>query len=208
LDTVSLVKLCQLELGVRRAVEWLIDDFHVCLPDKVFEEGRLQLASADDQSFYFGTIQPRVIYDRNENYDSVFGRHVDRLPGGEKSNLDEGETRAASIALELSRVHNQYVVLVTDDHKAALSLQNILRDDQVGLIKNSYELLLFLASRHPEELPMGELDAALRQLNWLLRNNDLPAAIEQKPDELLLEYLGVLQENRLSIRLPGNRGEE
>lgn len=208
LDTVSLVRLCQLELGVRRAVEWLIDDFHVCLPDKVFEEGRLKLASADEQSIYFSVVQPQVIHNRNKDYDSIFGRHVDRLSPEEKSDLDEGESRAASFALDLSRAHNQYVVLVTDDYKAAPSLRKILQDDQIGLIKNSYELLLFLASRHPEELPLGNLDKALRDLNVLLRNNDLPASKEQKPDELLLEYLNVLQENRLSTRLPGNRDEE
>lgn len=208
LDTVSLVRLCQLELGFRRAMEWLIDDLHVCLPDKVFEEGRLQLASADEQSFYFSTVQPRVIYDRDKNYESIFERHVDRLPAGEKAKVDEGEKGAASFALELSRAHNQYVIFVTDDYKAASSLRDILRYDQVGLIKNSYELLLFLASRHPKELSLGELDRALRQLNQLLRNNHLPATKEQKPDELLLEYLNVLRENRLSTRLPGNRGEE
>jgi hypothetical protein len=109
------------------------------------------------------------------------------------------------LAQPLSRAHGQYVIFVTDDYKAASSLQNILRDDQIGLVKNSYELLLFLASRHPEQLSLGELDKALRQLNRLLRNNDLPAAKMQKPDELLLECLKILQENRLSSRLPGNQ---
>lgn len=208
LDTVSLVRLCQLELGVRRAVEWLIDDFHVCLPGKVFEEGRLKLASADEQSIYFSVVQPQVIHDRNKDYDTIFGRHVDRLPPKEKSNLDEGESRAASFALELSRTHNQYVVLVTDDYKAAPSLRKILQDDQIGLIKNSYELLLFLASRHPEQLPLGNLDKALRDLTVLLRNDKLHAPTEQEPDKLLAEYLRVLQENRLSRKLPGNRNEE
>ncbi len=55
---------------------------------------------------------------------------------------------------------------------------------------------------------MGELEAALKELNRLLRNNDLPATTAQKPDELLSEYLAVLQGNRLSMMLTADRDEE
>ncbi len=207
-DTVSLVRFCQLELRFRRAVEWLIDDFYVCVPQKVFEEGRLQLTSTEERKVYFKLVRPWVVYDRNHNYDSVFGRHVDRLSSQEKSSIDEGEAKAAAFALELSRIYNQYVVLVTDDYKAIPSLEKILRNDQVGLVKDSYELLLFLFSRHPKEIPLGELEAALRELTRLLRNNALPAAEEQVPDTRLLEYLRLIWENRLSLKLLDDRNEE
>ena len=201
LDTVSLVRLCQLELGVRQAVEWLIDDFHVCLPPRVFDEGKPHLTSDEERSVYFRAVLPRVIYDRNQGYDSLLDAHVDRLPAEKQSSIDEGETKAAAFALELSRIYDQYVVLVTDDYRSIPSLEAILLNDQVGSIKNSYELLLFLGSRHPEELPAGELEAALRDLTRLLRNETLPKSVRQKPDELLLKYLSIVQESRLSLKL-------
>jgi hypothetical protein len=128
---------------------------------------------------------------------------VNHLPREARPRVDEGEKIAAALALELSRFCRQYVVLVTDDYKAKAPLEEICYVDQIGIIRNAYDLLLFLGSRHSDELSFTEIETALLQLTQLLRDNTIPAArISQKPDELRNDYLNILRQKKLTRALP------
>lgn len=204
LDTVSLVKLCQLELGTQRAIEWILDDFSVHVPQKVHEECLNNLPDdAEVRKVYFEKVAERVDYEGNATYDHLLGRQVERLKPSQQSKIHEGEAQAAAFALKLCHRHVQYVVLVTDDRKATDPLVALLLEDQIGSVKNSYDLLLFLRSRHPEELPVGVIDVALRELSTSIRNNSPDADKFQEPEELLVPYLEKVSEGKLSVLPPG-----
>ena len=203
IDTMSLVKLCQLELGPKRAIEWLLEDFAVWVPKKVFDDGKHKLSDDDDeQTVFFNAVLPRVVGKADDFFEECMSQHVRRLPPDKRPRVDEGEKIATALALELSRFYKQYVVLVTDDYKAEPLLGEICNIDQIGIIRNAYDLLLFLRSRHSDELSIDEIEIALRELARLLRDNSKPAYILQKPDELRDQYLIILNQNRLSPVLP------
>lgn len=191
LDAISLVKLCQLELGLRRAIEWLLEDFDVSIPQKVFNEGRSNIHATDDDAaaLFFTAVQSRVHYESIESCDQIIKRQVKSLPVQERTEIHNGERVAAALALKLSYSYKQYVVFVTDDLDAVSPIEKILDRDQIGLVKNSYDLLLFLASRHLGELTLDVVEIALKQLNYLLRNNSPDAPKYQEPDELLDVHL-------------------
>jgi len=203
LDTISLVKLCQLELGSKKAIEWLIEDFQVSIPKKVFEDGRRHISEADDeeaQAVFFRNVQQYVHYGKYNSCEKLIAEcGITALwqyaSGEDKPHVDEGERVAAALALRLGYEYRQYVIFVTDDLKAIPLLKMILGgiSYQVGSVKNSYDLLLFLASRHPDEFPPNGMEIPLRQLNYLLRNNSPDAEPHQKPDELLGKYLDTLK---------------
>jgi hypothetical protein len=202
-DTVSLVKLCQLELGLRRAIEWLLDDFAIWIPQKVFDDGKRNLSDDDDErTVFFNAVLPRVVGKADDFFKECMNRHVRRLPPDKRPRVDEGEEIATALALELSRFCKQYVVLVTDDYKAEPLLRQICNTDQIGITRNAYDLLLFLRSRHSDELPVEEVEAALRELARLSRDNSKPAHIRQEPDELRDQYIKILNQNQLSPVLP------
>lgn len=196
IDTNSLVRLCQLELGSQRAIEWILEDFWVRIPSKVFEECQSNLSTdASERKVFFEKITSCVDYENNTAYDQLFAQQVAPLTSERRSSIDEGEAKAAAYALRISRYHTQYVVFITDDYKAANSLDDLLREDQIGTVKNSYDLLLFLRSRHPELFPTGTMEVALNELNRLLRDNSATAGPFQKPDELLVPYLNKVRSN-------------
>ncbi len=202
-DTNSLVKLCQLELGPRRAIEWLLDDFAVWIPEKVFEDGINNLSDDDDErTVFFNAVQPRVVRQADDFFKNRVSQHVKRLPPNKRPNIDAGEEIATALALELSRFCKQYVVLATDDYKAEPLLKQYCNMDQIGIIKNAYDLLLFLRSRHSDELSVEEIEISLQELARLLRNNSISARILQKPDELRDHYITILNQDRLSPILP------
>lgn len=202
-DTISLVKLCQLELGPRRAIEWLLEDFAVWIPQKVFDDGKRHLSDDDDErTAFFNAVLSHVARKADDFFEECIDQHVRHLPPDERPRIDEGEGIATALALEISRFCKQYVVLVTDDYKAEPLLRQICSTDQIGITRTAYDLLLFLRSRHSDELPIEEIEAALRELARLLRDNSKPAHIPQKPDELRDQYLAILNQNQLSPILP------
>lgn len=202
-DTMSLVKLCQLELGPKRAIEWLLEDFVIWIPKKVFDDGKHNLSDDDDERrVFFDTVLPRVMEKADDFFEECMNRHVRRLPPDQRPRVDEGEEIATALALELSRFYKQYVVLVTDDYKAEALLGEICSIDQIGIVRNAYDLLFFLRSRHSDELSIDEIEVALRELARLLRDNSKPAHVPQKPDKLRDQYLTILNQNRLSPVLP------
>jgi len=203
IDTMSLVKLCQLELGPKRAIEWLLEDFAVWIPKKVFDDGKRNLSADDDErTVFFNAVLPRVVGKADDFFEECMSQHVRRLPPDKRPCVDEGEKIATALALELSRFYKQYVMLVTDDYKAEPLLRQICSTDQIGITRNAYDLLLFLRSRHPDELPIEEIEAALRELAHLSRDNSKPARIRQEPDELRDQYIEILNQNQLSPALP------
>jgi hypothetical protein len=204
-DTVSLVKLCQIELGPKRAIEWLLEDFAVRIPEKVFADGKPYLSDDDDErTVFFGAVLPCVVDKADDTFEEYMSEHVERLSPDKRPQVDEGERVATALALELSRLCRQYVVFVTDDYRAKPILEGICDVDQIGVVRNAYDLLLFLSSRHSDELPIEEVEAALRELARLLRDNTKPAHFAQKPDELRDRYLTILNQKRLSLALPND----
>jgi hypothetical protein len=203
-DTVSLVKLCQLELGPKRAIEWLLDDFSVVIPKKVFDDGGHNLSDDDDErTVFYGKVSSQVVATADDFFEECIGRHVEQLLPCQRSCIDEGEKVAIALALEFSRFCRQYVVLVTDDYKACPLLEQICGLEQIGIVRNAYDLLLFLGSRHSDQLSVEEIEIALRELAYLLRNNSDPVAKQlQKPDELREQYISILNQGRLSPALP------
>lgn len=195
LDTISLVGLCRLELDSRRAIEWLVDDFDVSIPQKVFDDA-LRYIQVDDetQSIFFRTVPPPVHYNTMVSCEQFLSRRIRSLPPQFIPQVDEGERAAAALALRMSRSLKQYTLLVTDDLKALDPLCITLDRHQIGIVKTSYDMLLFLASRHMIELPLEAIEIALKELNQLLRDNSRAARDSQKPDELLDKYLSILPE--------------
>lgn len=148
---------------------------------------------------FFDKVIACVDYEADASYDHLFRRQVDRLPAEQQSRIHEGETKAGAFALQLSHRHTQYLIFVTDDYKAIDSLRHLLREDQIGSVKNSYDLLLFLRSRHSNMLSAGATEVALKDLTQLLRNNSSTAPAFQKPDEMIIPYLEKIREGRLSV---------
>ncbi|RMG31696.1 MAG: hypothetical protein D6732_14420 [Methanobacteriota archaeon] len=181
------MKLCQLELGPKRAIEWILEDFEIFIPQKVFDDGRANLLDTDDETriIFFQRVQNQVYYEDITACEELMRDYVHRLPPPDRTHIDEGERIATALALRLSYECRQYVVLVTDDFKAIEPLRRILEEHQIGLIKNSFDLLLFLAGRYRDVLVPEEVEIALRQLTHLLRDNTPTAPKHQKPDEVL-----------------------
>jgi hypothetical protein len=205
-DTVSLVKLCQLELGPKRAIQWLLEDFAVWVPQKVFDDGKHNLPTDDDdaRTVFFNAVLPRVADRVDDYFEERMNEHVNYLPPEAKPRVDAGEKIATALALELSRFWGQYVVLVTDDYKAQPLLEEVCDTDQIGIVRNAYDLMLFLGSRHSDELAAVEVETAIKQLAYLLRDNSKPAHVAQKPDELRDNYLKILNQGKLTCALPGD----
>lgn len=202
-DTISLVSLCRLELGSRRVLEWLLDDFDVSIPPKVFNDAASYIrdmrriddeTQIDDeaQSIFFRRLPQLVHRNTMVSCDYFLSRRIGDLPPEFTRYVHEGERIATALALKLSRSFKQYILLVTDDLKALEPLYIILDRNQIGIVKTSYDMLLFFASRHMIELSPEEIEIALRGLNYLLRDNSKPAHVPQKPDELLDKYLAMI----------------
>jgi hypothetical protein len=209
-DTDSLIRLCLLELGTRRVIEWLLDDFTVRIPKIVFDEGLANIGKnlIEAQRAYGNDDETGDLLVQDIDHVKTFFRNrVDKLvqrkkpkaseklissrvPAQHKSNVHRGEKSAAALALELAYSHRQYVVFVTDDLSASEPLEAILSDCQVGMLKNSFDLLLFLATRHrhTRKLTLRQVQIALKQLNYISRDNSPSAPANQDPDVLWRRY--------------------
>ena len=220
IDTISLVKLCRLELGNKRAIEWLLEDFCIFIPRKVFEEGRRNIKNVNvgkeakaGNKYQKGKTPHRniknvSIHEEREDtkkflkiaQDCVHNGNMDacielisRCVQEQKFKIDEGEKIAAALALKMSLVHRQFIIFLTDDFRAIEPLEKLLNIYKIGKVINSYDILIFLLAHHPVELKPEDVEIALKGLTQLLRNNDMPAYEEQKPDDLLYEYLFKLE---------------
>lgn len=191
-DTGALVNLCRLELGTKRAIEWVLEDFCVCVPQKIFDEGRVYLPYDDDEgrTIYFNAVQGQV-RNLSASCEEIIDRQVDSLPPKEKSKIDAGEKKAAALTYEFSRIQKQYVLFVTNDFKAIPPLDVVFARTQTAFIKNAFDLLFFIASRHPDEIPLDELGIAIRELNRMIRDPDKDG--DTTSDQLLLDYLLAIQ---------------
>lgn len=191
-DTGALVNLCRIELGAKRAIEWVLEDFCVCVPQKIFDEGRVYLPYDDyeGRKIYFNDVQSQMRIS-SASCEKIIDRQVDSLPPKEKSKIDQGEKKAAAVTYEFSRIQKQYVLFVTNDFKAIPPLNEIFANTQTAFIKNAFDLLFLVASRHPSEIPLDELGIAIRELNRMIRDPDKDG--DTTSDQLLLDYLLIIQ---------------
>lgn len=200
IDTVSLVRLCQIELGQKRVIEWILEDFTLAIPQTVFDEGRRNITNDDDiaHTLFFNDIQTHIDYSDLRYCKNCLDNYLEILTIQERRCVDEGEAIAAGLALKLSFVHKGIVLLVTDDFKAIPHLENFLGVYHAGIVKNSYSLLLFLSVSHYGDFSVEDTVNALKDLNSVLRNNDLKVSQHsQKPDELLEEAVKNINRYRL-----------
>jgi hypothetical protein len=204
LDTNSLLFLSQVEIGSISAIEWILQDFTMAIPKIVFDDGKLNIPDENDElrSLFFRKIQPTISYVSDYFVDNI-SKLTSHLEKKDQSNIDEGEKEALSLALELSRSHKQYVLLITDDLKAFGLLQKFVKDDQIGILINSFDLILFLASRHADQIPIASVPEAMKQLNYLWRNNSPDAPKYQEPDGLFLQYESLIP--KLSLGFPNEK---
>ena len=193
-DTGALVNLSRIKIARRRAIEWVLEDFCLLIPQKIFDEGKRNFTRRDNKGriFYFTTIQQRI-YAMGEVCEIVIEQQVEGLEADLKSKIDSGEQKAAAFAFELSRKRNQYVLFVTNDFKAIPSLNQIFTTTQSAFVKNAYELLVFLASRHPSEISLGEIEIAIRELNRMERDSTKDDDVPMTPDEYMADCLRAIQ---------------
>jgi hypothetical protein len=189
IDTGALINFCRIELGGRLAIEWVLQDFCVLIPKKIFDEGCPYASFQSYAHLYFSTIKTYV-RPVTETCEVIIDDIIESLPQGQRTLIDDGERMGAAFAFEMSRQQVQYVVFITNDFKATPPLTKMFDLMQVGMLRDAYDILVFLASRHPNEIPLGQLDVALRDLNSIVRDSSKPAAAEtQVPDEILLRHL-------------------
>ena len=192
IDTGALVNLCRVELGAKRAIEWVLDDFCVLIPQLVFNEGKIYLSDdADERRLYFDDVQS-LVQKIEEIAEIALDELIDHLPPPMKSRVDAGEKAAAAFGFEISRRYRQYILMVTNDFKATEPLQVVFSNAQIGFLRDAYDLLVFVASRHPNDLPLRTLEVALRDLNSMVRDPNISRDVPSTPDEVLAKHLQLL----------------
>lgn len=191
-DTGALVNLCRIELGAKRAIEWVLEDFCVCVPKKIFDEGTKYIPYDDfeGRTVYFNKIKSQVRIS-SASYEKIMDRQVDSLPPKERLEIDAGEKKAAAVTFEFSRIQKQYVLFVTNDFKAIPPLNIVFERTQTAFIKNGFDLLFLIVSRHPAEIPLEDLGIAIRELNRMIRDPNTDG--DTTSDVLLKEYLEIIQ---------------
>jgi hypothetical protein len=192
IDTGALIDLCKVELSGRLAIEWVLQDFCFLIPKKIFDEGCPYASFESYANLYFSTIKG-FVRACSETCEMIIDEQIESLPKDFKKGLiDAGERIGAAFAFEMSRQEVQYVIFVTNDFKASPPLRYMLNLMQIGMLKDAYDILVFLASRHPNEIPLRRLDEALRHLNSVVRDSSIPASEGQVPDEILLRHLQII----------------
>jgi len=196
IDTGALIDLCKIELGGRLAIEWVLEDFCVLIPREIFAEGCPYASFTSFANLYYSTIKA-LARPVAETCEVIIDDQIEALPRDQKTLIDSGERMGAAFSIEMSRRQVQYVVFITNDFKATPPLQEIFDLLQIGMLRNAYDILVFLASRHPNEIPLGVLDTALRDLNSIVRDSSKPStAAAQIPDGFLLHHLQTISEFR------------
>jgi len=194
IDTGALVNLCRVELGTRRAIDWILNDFCVVIPGAIFDEGKHLVSPTDpDEHAHYFTVILALVRSTNPTCEIIMDDQVSHLPPAERIKIDAGEKAAAAFAFEASRVHKQYVLFVTNDFSASDPLKTIFSNVQLGILRDAYDALEFIASRHPEEIPPKALEIALRELNAMVRDPDLSLQETSIPDQVLARHLQTLQ---------------
>ena len=197
IDAVSIVALCRIEIGLKRAIEWLLDDFAIRVWKAAWDEAQKHVPKLDDDEakrLFFITC-PGYMYPGN------LSEAIEFLDPHVKSygRIGKGERECASLALEMSRLQTQYVILVTDDFKAHPVISPAFMEHQVGSVYSSYDLLTFIYTRHREISPV-HYEHSIRDLTSILLE-DQPRDWEmmQTPEEKALEYLKLLERGMYRI---------
>lgn len=197
IDAISIVALCRIEIGLKRAMEWLLDDLAISLCKTALDEAEPYISKLDDEeakrvftacqlSSYRGNLKKAIEF--LDPHVKNFGR------------IGPGERESASLALELSRLHTQYVTLVTDDFRAHPVIGEAFCKHQIGGVYSSYDLLTFIYTRHTD-IPHFTCEQSIKDLTAILLEGQ-PADREKRtvPDEKLLQYLELLQRGMYRIQ--------
>ena len=198
IDAISIVALCRIEIGLKRAMEWLLDDFAICLWKEAWDEARRHVPKLDDEEAKRLFLTDCQLHSYRENLSEA----IEFLDPHVKSfgKIDKGERESASLALELSRLHPQYVILVTDDFRAHPVIFNAFREHQIGGVYSSYDLLTFIYTRHTD-IPRFSYKQSIRDLTAILLEDQPPDREKMTvPEEKLLQYLKLLQRRMYRIQ--------
>jgi len=188
IDAVSIVALCRIEIGLKRAIEWLLDDFAIRLWKAAWDEAQKHVPKLDDDEakrLFFMTC-PSYMYPGN------LSEAIEFLDPHVKSygRIGKGERECASLALEMSRLQTQYVILVTDDFKAHPVISPAFMEHQVGNVYSSYDLLTFIYTRHPRDITRVSYEYSIKDLTAiLLERQPLDRETMLRPEQELIEYL-------------------
>lgn len=197
-DAISIVALCRIEIGFKRAIQWLLDDFAIFLSEEAWDEARRHVPKLDDDEakrLFFIDCKSHIYWkDLSETID-FFDPHIESF-----GKIHNGERESASLALETSRLRTHYVILVTDDFDAHPVILPAFIEHQVGSVYSSYDLLLFIYTRHNKHITRDRCESSIKELTHILLE-DQPRDRErmQVPEQKLVEYLGLLKKGMYRV---------
>lgn len=195
IDAISIVALCRIEIGLKRAIEWLLDDFAISLCEAALDEAERHIKGLDDEEAKYLFFRIKTYKEKLRNAIEFLDPHVKNF-----GRIHKGERKSASLALELSRLHPQYVILVTDDFRAHCVIGDVFRKHQIGNVYSSYDLLAFIYTRHTD-IPPFSYEQSVKGLTAILLE-DQPRDRErmQEPELKELEYLELLKKGMYRIQ--------
>jgi hypothetical protein len=176
LDACTIINLVCIDIELQNdfIIRKLVEYYCLNVTEKVMEEsiknGKLRarkISSLEDDSkkeiekkiSYFREFRESnesILKDRGKN----FFDKVRNLTGYTKEN---GEFYSTALSLNLSRIHRLPVTFYTDDKPAERYFTSFFREQQVGKIEDSIDLLVFLYWLNPD-FKKKDLDNSLSEL--------------------------------------------
>jgi hypothetical protein len=189
LDAVTISNLCKVELKDKKAIQWVIADFRIVFPDYVYhKEAKNYVGDDQEAEIIFKHLTKHISKERiDPKMKGIVTSSFD-----ENQKINRGELEAATLALKLSRLSLHYIILVTDDFKAQPPITEAFYHQQVGSVYSSYDLLLFLYTRHKNELARRDVEKAIADLTALYPDQtprNQPAPIPQQKQREYLKQL-------------------
>lgn len=198
IDAISIVALCRIEIGPKRAMRWLLDDLVVSLWKEACDEAERYIKRLDDEEakyLFFTDCRLQTYKEKLESAIEFLDPHVRNF-----GRIHKGERESASLALQLSRLHTQYVILVTDDFRAHCVISDAFIKHQVGGVYSSYDLLTFIYTRH-NDIPRFSYKQSIKDLTAILLEDQPPYRERmQEPERKELQYLKLLKKGMYRIQ--------
>ena len=176
-DANSLAWLCRLEIGTRRAIEWLGDNYSIKITEVVFNEAKNNIPYTEDDALsYLEGLRSHI--DRELwYYDEKFDSRLENLPPSVKGHgkrVDKGERTAGILALKTSRRNEYPITLITDDNDATEPLEHIFEIEKIGPVEDSFGMLRYIWSRNSEKIAKRSINIALQDLKSFMSGDRTP----------------------------------